>query len=202
MKLKRIAQMLTTGTLAFGATVALAQPSQAQATSFVCENDARNVPTTYAVTPNGYVPVIKWESTHFIGSGYTPANRCQEVTRRFNSFHARGQLEFLSSGWQNGQAVLCAGSRCTGNNLLLTLRSDQDPGQSLQEMIAVGGGGGGPARHARGGGGSGRVVVNLNDYIENTPAERSAPSNTSPRNTQPRNTQPSRPSSGGGGRLW
>lgn len=176
MKLQLIGGMVTAGAIALGAAVAFTEPGQAQANRFVCQADSNNVPTTYAQTQRGNVAVIKWASTHFSGSGYTPMARCQAVTERFNTYNAKGQLEYLSSGQQNRQPVVCAGSSCTGNNLLFTLRPDQNAAQVLEEMMANRTSAAGPSYQAVGGGEI--MTVDVNEYLRTAPVESSGSSSS------------------------
>lgn len=192
MTSKLIAGIVAAGTLAIGATVAFAQPSQAQMNRrFVCQMDSSNIPTTYAQTPRGNVAVIKWSSSYFSGSGYTPMQRCQAVTDRFNTYDAKGQLQYMSSGWQNNQPVVCAGSACTGHNLLFTLRPDQDSAQVLQEMMANRTGAAGPSHQAIGG--RPTYTVNVDKYLQVAPVESSGSSNVAPSNPSGGNS---------GGNVW
>ncbi|AFY81427.1 COP23 domain-containing protein [Oscillatoria acuminata] len=171
---KCIGGMVTAGAIALGAAFTFTEPGQAQANCFICQADNNNVPTTYAQTGRGNVAVIKWASTHFSGSGYTPMTRCQEVSERFNQYNAQGQLEYLSSGRQNSQPVVCAGSSCTGNNLLFTLRPNQNAAQVLQELFASRSGAGGPSHQAVGG--SEVFTVDMNEYLRTAPVENTSSS--------------------------
>ncbi len=153
------------------------QPSQAQDIAFICTVANDDIPTTIAQTPDGPVDVFKWQSTYF-RPPYTPMQRCQEVTERMNNFLAQGMLDYLTSGRVNKQPVICAGSDCdpNGSNVLLTLRSDQNPNQVLQEIASNRAGAAGPSRQLGGGGSSqssgvlkknanGTMTLNLNRYL-------------------------------------
>jgi hypothetical protein len=176
MNLKSIGGMVTAGAIALGASVTFTEPGQAQANRFICQADNDNVPTTYAQTERGNIAVIKWASTHFSGSGYTPMARCQEVTERFNTYNAKGQLEFLSNGRQNSQPVVCAGASCTGNNLLFTLRPDQNAAQVLDELMANRTNATGASYQAVGGGEI--TTVDMNEYLRTAPVENTGSSSS------------------------
>jgi hypothetical protein len=126
--------------------------SQAENVSFTCAVATDNIPTTFAQTADGNVPVFKWKSNYF-RPPYTPMQRCQEVTERMNSFSGRGALDYLTSGRVNNQPVVCAGTSCDsrGSNVLITLRPDQNPNQVLQELDANRAGAGGPSYQLTGG---------------------------------------------------
>ena len=120
---------------ALGADCLVALPSYGQQVSFTCTVDTDNIPTTYAQTPEGAMPVFKWTST-FFKPPYTPMQRCQEVSERMNKFYSQGQLDSLTSGIVNKLPVICAGSGCNadGNNVLITLKPNQNPNQVLEEL--------------------------------------------------------------------
>lgn len=173
--------------------------SQAQNLSFTCAVATDNIPTTYAQTAEGNVPVFKWKSTYF-RPPYTPMQRCQEVTERMNTFSGRGALDYLTSGRVNNQPAICAGTSCDsrGSNLLITLRPDQNPNQVLQELDANRAGAGGPSYQLTGGSAGsqssassvlkrnadGSVTLNLNQYLDSaTPEPAKTP--PSPATTAP-----------------
>lgn len=118
-------------------------PVSAQSVFFICTENANNIPTTYAETPDGAVAVFEWTST-FFKPPYTPKQRCEEVTQRLNNF----QPDYLVSGRVNNYNVICAGTSCNsdGSNLLLTLKPFQDPNQVLAEIDANRDGAAGPSQ--------------------------------------------------------
>ena len=156
-------------TTAIISVVMLNQSSQAQSITFRCQpdNSANSIPTTYAITPDGTKPVIKWKSNYFEGSSYTPMRRCTEVTERFNKFYSQGILQDLTPGWVNKQPVVCVTSSCSNDTLLFTLRPDQDPDQVLQELFANRQGASTPTFQCSGCSPS----YNLQEYLDRTPAE-------------------------------
>ena len=194
-------------------TTLFTAPSQAQSISFTCAVSTDNMPTTFAQTPDGNVPVFKWKSTYF-RPPYTPMQRCQEVTDRMNTFSGRGMLEYLTSGRVNNQPVICAGTSCDsrGSNVLVTLRPDQNPNQVLQELDSNRAGAGGPSYQLTGGSttsqssasrvikknADGSVTLNLNQYLDSaTPQPMKAPTSSTkpgvvPSYSPPTNSLPSR----------
>jgi hypothetical protein len=187
--------------------------SQAQSISFTCAFSTDNMPTTFAQTSDGNVPVFQWKSNYF-RAPYTPMQRCIEVTDRMNSFHGRGMLENITSGRVNNQPVLCAGTRCDarGSNVLITLRPDQNPHQVLQELDSNRAGAGGPSYQLTGGSttnqnsvssvlkknSDGSVTLNLNRYLNSaTPQPMKPPTSPTtpgmvPSYSSPTNSAPSR----------
>ena len=105
-------------------------------TGFWC--DDTTVETKYQ-RPDGQVQVwIRWQSTAFQRSGYSPLRRCQEVSSRLENYRRNRQLNFITVGRMNGQNVICTATEsgsCT--NLIYTLRPDErDPMGALQAFLA------------------------------------------------------------------
>ncbi|MBO0351983.1 COP23 domain-containing protein [Phormidium pseudopriestleyi FRX01] len=105
-------------------------------TDYSCDL-TQNPPATIARTSKGDIPVIRWKSTFFEGSGYTPENRCMEVSERFQTYYQTGLLHYLTTGVQNNQDIICVtrtnGGNCSG--LLLTLEPGDDPEQVLNDLV-------------------------------------------------------------------
>jgi hypothetical protein len=174
-----------------GAFLPLIPPTHAQTVNFLCQTDNSGIPTTYADTPDGYIPVFKWTSNYF-QPPYTPERRCREVSDRMNRFAASNSLDYLTSGRVNRQPVICAGTRCSGSNVLVTLKPTQNPSQVLQELGANRSGAGGPSFQLNAGSSpstssgtsaisrnaDGTVTLNLNRYLENTSPENVGNSNS------------------------
>lgn len=182
-----------------GITTTLSQSAQGQSDPlFICSVNKDNIPTTYANTPDGPKPVMRWVSTHF-PPPYTPMRRCQEVTERFNQFKNQGILEYVTSGWVNSLPVICAGQNCSEDTVLLTLKPDQEPDQALQEILANRAGASGPTVQSSG---SGSMTISLQDYLDRTPVEKAdSLGNTSP-NSIPSNPVPTTTQNSTGGGLY
>jgi hypothetical protein len=140
--------------------------AQTQTTSFVC-GVSNGTPATLARTQRGDVPVIRWASNYFSGSGWTPERRCEEVSQRFQSYYDNGTLKYLTTGIMNGLPVICTaiqeGGAC--QDLLLTLRQDANPGQALQQLLAVRSrASSGPLSQS-----SERVYIDVEDYLQTAP---------------------------------
>jgi uncharacterized surface protein with fasciclin (FAS1) repeats len=108
-------------------------------TKFVCEGGIDGLPTTFAVTPRGNVPIITWYSDYFSSGGYGPQKRCEQVTSRFENFSKTGKLDYITNGTVNGQAVICAtganGGACTDENVLFTLKPGSDPVATVEKLF-------------------------------------------------------------------
>jgi hypothetical protein len=206
MKMRSLTQLLTAGAISLTSLMVGIQPSQAQAT-FVCEfSSTTNLYTTYAQTPRGPVPVVRWYSHYFEGAGYTPERRCREVSGRFQNLQNQGLLPYITAGYLNGQPVICAGSGggCNSSNLLFTLKAGSDAAAVLQELFDLrSGASASPLYQSSGGGGA--PTIDMNQYLNNAPVENGgggasqpAPSQEAPATSEP---APSEPASGGGS-LW
>jgi Circadian oscillating protein COP23 len=160
-------------------SIPMAQPSHAESktdTRFFCGKTinaatGNAVPTTLASTRRGNVAMIFWKSTFFgqKGQGFSPSDRCQEVSRRFQAFYQDGVLSYLTTGKMNNQNVICVsdeyGGPCQG--LLLTLEPKDNPEQVLQELLNVRARARGPLVR-----GSGPSYIDVQDFLDNAPVEK------------------------------
>lgn len=202
--------VLGAGAIAFVGATALPQPGQAQ-TTFVCEfSSTTGLYTTYAQTPRGAVPVVRWYSHYFNSAGYTPERRCREVSGRFQNLHNQGQLLYITAGYLNGQPVICAGSGggCNSGNLLFTLKAGSDAAAVLQQLFDIRvGASSSPLYQSSGGGGA--PTIDMNQYLNNAAVENrgggaspAAPSQQAPAPSAPAPAPaPSAPAPNGGS-LW
>ncbi|MCC5627043.1 COP23 domain-containing protein [Nostoc sphaeroides CHAB 2801] len=110
-------------------------PSYASPGPFSC--DTNNLTT---VVGEGRSVIMRWRTNQFSEAGYSPLQRCLEVSERFNSFYSSGQLDFITAGYVNGQPVVCAttsGGSCNRSNVLFTLnrRNKQNVAAILQTLF-------------------------------------------------------------------
>lgn len=201
--------VLTAAAIAFGATATLQLPAQAQNIRFFCGfSSTTSLYTTYAQTPRGNVPVVRWYSSYFSDSGYTPERRCQEVSGRFQNLSNQGQLGFITTGIVNGLPVVCAGSGggCNNSNLLFTLKAGQDAAAAVQQLfdLRATAGASGPLYESSDDDNS--ITIDLNNFLSNAAAEKTGSSDSAPAaapsNSAPSNSAPTQPSSPGGGGLF
>lgn len=139
MKLRLFASVLTGFAIAIGTTLTLNQPSNAVGATFYC-GKTNGVPTTYVRTQDGKnLPMIRWVSDVFRGTRLTPQQRCQEVSRRFQSNYDNGTLRYIKAGMLNGQPVVCAATQtntgCTDKTLLFTLKRGSDPDATARKLF-------------------------------------------------------------------
>jgi len=177
-----------------GATI-FPQPSAAQ-TSFLCGfSRETDLYTTYAQTPRGNIPVIRWNSYYFEASGYTPERRCQEVSSRFQNLHSQNMLSSITAGYLNGQPVICAGARggCNSKNLLFTLKAGSDSASVLQQLFDVRAGASASPLY-QSSNGNGVPTIDMNQYLKNAPVEYTGSRTSEPATTQ-RSPAPTAPAS-------
>ncbi len=189
---------IATLALLLGSAIATAKPASAQAVNFFCGSDGIN-PVTYASTARGNVPIMRWQTHHFSGSGYTPQQRCQEVSGRFQTYYNNGSLNYITTGIMNGQPVVCTsgsqGGGCAG--LLFTLRPTDNASQVVQQLFDIRAGAAGPINQS-----GNRVYVDINELLENGAVEGGtevAPTPETPTTTETPVTQPTAPS---GDSVW
>jgi hypothetical protein len=118
---------------------------------------SERIPTTYAIAgkdgsqPN-YVPIIRWTSTTFEGSGYPPELRCQIVSDRLDQLLKKGILVFMEDGTLRDQDVIFAASerfaysletfekvpvKPNDDNLIITLEPQEDSATFLETFVSV-----------------------------------------------------------------
>jgi hypothetical protein len=139
MKAKLFANILAASAIALGSFTTIINPTYAQVNTYFCGVNRDGIPTTYARNASGRkIPVISWQRnwSHKISA----RARCEAVSSRFQGASVDGVLNYLTTGIINGQKVLCAASRYGGtcSYLLLTLRTDDDASQVIENLRQMG----------------------------------------------------------------
>jgi hypothetical protein len=119
-----------------GSVVSPAQSAQAQAIKFTCDTSG-DVPATVVRIQRGNIALIQWKRT--IGGGdFDPITRCNQVSNRFQSFHERKQLRFLTTGRRNGENIICVADErngpCLADGQLFTLKPGANPRKTLEQL--------------------------------------------------------------------
>lgn len=142
-------------------------PAQAQTVNFFCGSDGVN-PVTYATTARGNVPIVRWQSQHFSSSGYTPQQRCAEVSGRFQTYYNNSTLNFITTGIMNSQSVVCVSSANGGgcDGLLFTLRPTDNASQVVQQLFDIRAGAAGPINQS-----ASRPYVDVEQLLNERPVE-------------------------------
>jgi hypothetical protein len=138
MKHQLFAPVLTGLALALGTTALVSQPSYAIGTTFYC-GTRNGAPATIARTSRGDIPMIRWVSNDFTRLKYTPRQRCQEVSARFQNFNDNGTLKFIRTGTVNKYPVLClassSGGACAPKAVIVTLQTGSNPQVVLDRLL-------------------------------------------------------------------
>ncbi|WP_404790029.1 COP23 domain-containing protein [Altericista sp. CCNU0014] len=143
MKVRSIG-FVSTLSLAVGAALAGAiAPAQAgdvksNDAKFIC-GTSQGAPATVALTSRGYIPVVRWSSSYFSRSGFSPQARCKTVSEKFQQYYQNGMLNYLTPSYQNRQPVICVaatkGGPCAG--VLFTLKPTANPMATLKQLMRV-----------------------------------------------------------------
>ena len=207
MTLQTLTKTLTIGLIGVGAALTLQSPSQAQA-RFECllpvTGPHVGVPTTYVkVGSNERKPVIRWVSGYSSGSGYTPQQRCLEVTKRFNTLDARPRgIDIITTGYLNGLPVIYSPShgreRANSSNLLFTLKRGEDATEKIQQLFDLRETGYTQPLFESS---SDSVIVYFNKFLENAPVETNPATGSSP-SPLPETSPEQPPQKPSGGSVW
>jgi len=140
MKRNLLIPVFTSSVLALGAIAIFNRPTLAEdTTSFFCDT-SQGVPATLAHTPRGNVTMIRWVNRNYFPAPWTPARRCQEVSRRFQKNYEAGTLVNIASGALHGEPVICAaanqGEACTSETLLFTLKRGSKANVAVRRLLA------------------------------------------------------------------
>lgn len=125
-----------------------AAESQSNKVTFLCQSmfdaaSGERIPATVAWVPErkGHVYFIGWKSEYFNKGGWTPVERCQKVTQKFQEFYEQGRLDFLSSGKSKGHSIICGlanqGETCNASNQLFTLKTGSKAEDVIQRLMDI-----------------------------------------------------------------
>jgi hypothetical protein len=129
--------------------------------TFSCAQNL-GAPTTMVYGPNGAKPFIRWTSSQFSASGWSPERRCMEVSKRLQDAKERNALAFITTGNMNGLPVICTAREKGGSCdvLLYTLKPGQDPVLTLRSLLNVRSGVAGPISET-----TARIYVDVEEII-------------------------------------
>ncbi|MGA7933518.1 MAG: COP23 domain-containing protein [Kovacikia sp.] len=101
-------------------------PSRLASTRFTCESSTGQYVVMYhpESQPQQSYP---WANPSAMGGGWTPQRRCNEISRRLESYRPDGLLE-MQTGLENGYNTVCVTTqRVPGCRIVLTVPPGQDP---------------------------------------------------------------------------
>ena len=136
--------LLATLTITLGFNLSVRQAHADSEVQFICadsydsESD-RSLPTTYAWTTRGKIAVINWQTEDFADSGFTPQQRCEAVSPRFQEAYDNDSIGLITNGIMDNQPVICTSDEPQGgcNTLLMTLRPEDDSLKVLNNLRQV-----------------------------------------------------------------
>ncbi|MBD2180223.1 hypothetical protein H6G03_03685 [Planktothrix sp. FACHB-1375] len=195
---KVFTKVVATGAIALSSIAIGTPPSPAQnaaARGFFCDTSSGTPVTIYQNAQGTQEPWIRWVSNAFASSGYNPQTRCQEVSGRLETYRRNKQLKYITVGVMNGQRVVCTASQVNGRceNLIFTLKSNQDAVRTLNNLLAWREGqAGAPSLRE-----SGAIpYIDVSGRLGDDGNSEMPPSVSQPSNTQP---MPQQPNNNGGG---
>ena len=105
---------------------------------FRCDTSGEIPTTIYQSSQGKPEPWIKWVSDYFSGSGWSPNDRCQEVSSRLETYRRNKQLKYVTLGTINNQSVICVASQNQGpcEGIVYTLKPEQDGLKTLNNLFA------------------------------------------------------------------
>jgi ABC-type amino acid transport substrate-binding protein len=140
MKHKFLPQALIGLVTTLGASLYLNPSSNAQTQKkFFCAQ-VRGIPTTMVRTGRISEPMIRWTVTNFARSGFTPQERCEAVSARFETYYRNGAFYLAAKDNFRGYPVLCITTKkpasCQAGNVLVTIKRGTDPDNVLERLLA------------------------------------------------------------------
>ena len=115
--------------------IALYAESSYAGERFNCDPIQRS--TTFE-TERGTVPIIRWTDRSF-PPPFTPEQRCQIVSNRFDKFDRNGTLKYLKADRINNLPVLCVaaykGGSCLPDGLVVTFKPGTDANETLIRIL-------------------------------------------------------------------
>ncbi|MCC0177878.1 COP23 domain-containing protein [Waterburya agarophytonicola K14] len=110
------------------------KPSIAQDRFFCDENGL----FTSVNTERGALPLIRWSDRSF-PPPFSPAQRCQIVSQRFQKFDSNGTLKYIKADMVNNLPALCVaaylGGKCLPDGLLVTFKPGTDANKTLIKLL-------------------------------------------------------------------
>ena len=162
--------------------------SRSNSTQFRCVTTLGGDPATVAARGSMQSnPLFIWQTDYF-GDNYTPEDRCQIVSERFNKAiqFNNGTLQglLLTNGYVNRQAVLCVvrfyGDECTDRNMLITLKPENaNMAASIVRRIEAFSTGDGEVPPVYESGGSDQYYADLSEMLEPSLGSSSSGSSSS-----------------------
>jgi len=143
MNVKHLSALIVTGTIALGATPAIADSSDAPQFDFSCKM-SEGVPTTVAQHVGSDItkPVFHWKQDALqYKSSSTPKELCNNVTAKLQDYSAQGydlsEISFIGTE-QTGLPAVCAttvGNKCS--KVLFTLNASEQAAIDANNVVTA-----------------------------------------------------------------
>lgn len=145
---------------------------------FVCAESfdtesGKALPTTFAWKPEGKIAIIRWESEAFLNSGFSPQQRCDSVSPRFQEAYDNDSFGMITNSTMNNQSVICTTDEYGGDckTLLMTLRPKDDSLRVLGNLRKIFNGEQAGAIKHNGGITQAYYRVDIERFLETAPVE-------------------------------
>ena len=173
MKPKYLASVLSLSFASILSAFGSVNAQETQKTQFLC-GSWRDIPMTVAQTPRGNIPIVYWVSDWINdpNSDLTPQRRCEIVSKNFQKAYDRGELQYITTGFKNGQDIVCVAEEQNGPcvSQLFTLKPGSDPEASIKQLMNIGDSyastSGGPLYQSSG---QKRLYINFADFLTEAP---------------------------------
>jgi hypothetical protein len=139
MKHKYLPQVLIGLVVTLSTSLHLNSSGNAQTQKkFFCAQ-VNGVPTTMVRTSRGSEQMIRWTVNDFARSGFTPQERCNAVSARFETYYRNGAFYLAAKDNFRGYPVLCITTQkpasCKAGNVLVTLKRGTDADNVLGRLL-------------------------------------------------------------------
>ena len=137
MKIKsQVSAVLALATVLSSLGLAFTKSAEAAPRTFSCKMFSGAWTTFVNESGKPEKQMIRWTSEFGALAGYTPERRCKEVTNRMNKYVSESG-QYITHGTMNNLNVICTtddlGKDCL--HLLYTLKPDQDPKLTLEDLF-------------------------------------------------------------------
>ncbi len=183
-----LALLSTSGVASLYTAIAASAQAKPAAVRFVCAKDAKGAPSTMVeslAAKKPAIPVNRWTSSYFNGAGFTPAKRCEMVSKKFQDAYIKNPNFVFTTAISKGEPIVCAAATRGGacETMLYTIkRGAQDPIITMMRLEKVRAGASGALNESSGGGGE--ASVGVQDLLTNLLSRNQSSSTLIPQGTK------------------
>ena len=140
---------------------------------YYCGKSQDGTPTTFArkLPRPGSAAIVRWERDNW--QSYTPQERCEKVSPRFQQNYENKNLGYIVGGTLNKQPVICGvrnhGDICKKENLLFTLQHRDNQKEYITHLETQGYGAKGPVKNSEDG--TPLTYIDMKKFINLAPVE-------------------------------